>query len=593
MADKGKKPGVTRRDFVKSVGIGIGAIQLAACGSGSSPQPPNPPAPRVVSWPIAKNVYTTAQQQVLPVAVAPSAPQIGPGDVAQYQEYGYSAWTIGGPLPHTLRTELAPAYKGAPGVARLLSFFSISDVHIADKESPAQPLFIGWSAPYGPSSAGLSSAYSPILLSTPHVLDAAVQTINALHKITPFDFGMSLGDAANNTQYNELRWFLDVIDGKIITPSSGAHVGAYTIDYQKPFQAAGINREIPWYEVIGNHDQSWMGSACEDTKTRNAHISNVILNMEDNTDPSADAVNHTGAYMGVLDGTTVYGELIEAGPVANFPTPPTVVPDTNRHSLTTPLSCRQNWMSEFFSTTSKPVGHGFSQSNISQDFACYSFVPKSDIPIKIIVLDDTVTGPDQENYAAGGLDQQRYDWLTGELQDGQNANQLMIVAAHVPVMPQNSLTDTTPYPMWPGPEYTDESMLNMLHQYPNLILWMAGHRHVNVVTLQPGPVSDPTLGFWEVETASLRDHPQQFRTWDIRRNSDNTISIIITNVDPAVSPGSPAGKSRGYALGAFRIFGATPEIIADTTSHAYNAELVVQLTPQMQAVIGNVGSAIK
>jgi hypothetical protein len=248
-------------------------------------------------------------------------------------------------------------------------------------------------------------------------------------------------------------------------------------------------------------------------------------------------------------------------------------------------------MNEFFSTTSNPVGHGFSQSNIQQDFACYSFVPKSDIPIKIIVLDDTVTGPGQQDYAAGGLDQQRFEWLTGQLQDGQDASQLMVIAVHVPINPQNSLTDTTPFPMWPGPQYTDEYVLSTLHNYPNLLLWMAGHRHVNVVTLQSAPSGDPTLGFWEVETSSLRDHPQQFRTWDIRRNSDNTISIIITNVDPAVSPGSPAAKSRGYALGAFRIFGATPAIIADTTSHSYNAELVVQLTPQMQAIIANVGSA--
>jgi hypothetical protein len=303
---EGKKPGVTRRDFVKSVGIGIGAIQLAGCGSGGSPQPPNPPAPQVVSWPIARKVYTTAQQQVLPIALTPSTPQIGPGDVAQYAEYGYSAWKTGGPLPHTLRKELAPGYSGAPNVARLLSFFSISDIHIADKESPAQPIYIGWSAPYGPSSAGLSSAYSPIILSTPHVLDAAVQTINVLHKITPFDFGLSLGDAANNTQYNELRWFIDVMDGKVIYPSSGAHVGAYTIDYQKPFQAAGLNPEIPWYQVIGNHDQFWMGSAFEDAKTRNAHVSNTILNMEADTNPASDAVDNTGAYMGVVDGTTFY-----------------------------------------------------------------------------------------------------------------------------------------------------------------------------------------------------------------------------------------------------------------------------------------------
>jgi hypothetical protein len=315
--------------------------------------------------------------------------------------------------------------------------------------------------------------------------------------------------------------------------------------------------------------------------------------MEDNTNPAADAVDNTGAYMGVLDGSTVYGDLTGAGPEADFPVPPTVVADPNRHSLATTKSSTWSWMNELFSTTSNPVGHGFSQSNLDDDFACYSFVPKSQIPIKIIVLDDTVKGPNQQDYAAGDLDTQRFQWLTGELQAGQDANQLMIIAAHVPIKPQTTFSNTTPTYLWPGPEYTDDSVLNTLHRYPNLILWMAGHRHVNVVTPQPSPNSDPTLGFWEVETSSLRDFPQQFRAWEIRRNSDNTISILITNVDPAVRDGSPAAKSRGYAIGAARIFGATATSIADTTSHAYNAELIVQLTPQMQAVIAGTGSKMK
>ncbi len=582
MADKDKKLEVSRRDFIKSVGIGIGTLQLAACGGSTKPQ--------VVSWPIAKNVYTTAQRQVLPVALTASTPHLKPGDVPLYDKYGYSAWQFGGPLLHVKRSDLAPAYRGAPNAARLLSFFSISDIHIADKESPAQPLYIGWSAPYGPNSAGLSSAYSPILLSTPHVLDAAIQTINVLHKTSPFDFGISLGDAANNTQYNELRWFIDVIDGKVITPSSGAHIGAYAIDYQKPFKAAGIDPSINWYQVIGNHDQFWMGSAIEDTKTLQAHVSNTILNMEDNTNPAADAVDGTGAYMGVIDGSTAYGVLMGAGPEADFPTPPTVVADANRHSLSTPPSSPLNWMKEFFSTTSQPVGHGFSQANIESESACYSFVPKSNIPIKIIVLDDTVKGAGQQNYAAGGLDYYRLNWLTGELQAGQDANQLMIIAAHVPILPQTSLTNTTPFPMFDIPGFTDSELLPVLHSYPNLILWMAGHRHVNVVTPQPDPTGDPTHSFWEVETSSLRDFPQQFRTFEIRSNRDHTVSIVITNVDPAVADGSPAAKSRGYAIGASRIFGATPASIADTTSHAYNAELIVQLTPTMQATIGNLGA---
>ncbi|MFZ0314902.1 MAG: TIGR03768 family metallophosphoesterase [Candidatus Korobacteraceae bacterium] len=576
---------------LQAAGVGLGMLELTSCGGTTAPPPPVPP--RIVSWPIARPAYTTAQRQVCPVPIPPAAPHLAPGDVSLYAKYGYSAWNIGVPLQHIVRKDLAPGYTGARNVARLLYYFSMSDIHIADKESPSQPLYIGWNAPYGPSSSGQSSAYSPILLSTPQVLDAAVQTINALHQAMPFDFGMSLGDACNNTQYNELRWFLDTIDGKVITPSSGAHLGATTIDYQMPFYAAGISRDLPWYQVMGNHDQFWMGCAFEDPKTQHAHIGNTVIDIGNNGDPPPVSIQQTGAYMGVLDGTTPYGELIKAGVDADFDTAPTVVADATRHSLATSTSTTLAWMQEFFHTTSNPVGHGFTQANLDQDSACYSFVPKSDIPIKFIVLDDTVKGPDQADYAAGALDDERFHWLVTELDAGQAANQLMVIAAHVPILPQNSLTDTTPFPMWPGPEYTDDYVLNTLHQYPNLILWMAGHRHVNVVTPQPDPHGDPTLAFWEAETCSLRDHPQQFRTFDIRRNRDNTVSIIITNVDPAVQAGSPAYKSRGYALGAFRIFGATPAIIADTTSHSYNAELVVQLTPVMQSVISQAGSAIR
>lgn len=49
-------------------------------------------------------------------------------------------------------------------------------------------------------------------------------------------------------------------------------------------------------------------------------------------------------------------------------------------------------------------------------------------------------------------------------------------------------------------------------------------------------------------------------------------------------------KSRGYAIGAVRVYLTYP--LNDTTSHAYNAELVVQLTPVMQAVISQAGSAL-
>jgi hypothetical protein len=87
-----------------------------------------------------------------------------------------------------------------------------------------------------------------------------------------------------------------------------------------------------------------------------------------------------------------------------------------------------------------------------------------------------------------------------------------------------------------------------------------------------------------VETASLRDFPQTFRTFEIVRNDNNTVSIFITNVDPAVQddpaapPESPAAKSRGYAIGAHRISAGTPyKGLTDDTSHIYNAELIKPL----------------
>ncbi len=558
-------------------------LTLAGCPSG---------------WPIAKEVYTTAEQQVRPVELTGNTPLLNPAEIPLFDQYGYSDWEIGSGTTygeqsqsHEKRADLAPAYAGANNAATLLSFFSFSDIHIADKESPAQPLYIGWSAVYGQP---LSSAYSPVILSTTQVLDAAIQTVNALHKKTPFDFGISLGDDINNCQYNELRWFIDVLDGKMIMPSSGAHDGALTIDYQRPFQAAGLDKTIPWYQTIGNHDQFWMGSAYENAKTMQAHIGNTVLNMSDSPTPTPDGVNGSGAYMGVVDGTKPYGDVIKSGPQELYPTPPTVVPDESRHALATAESSSLNWMQEFFNTTSKPVGHGFTQANIDNDFACYSFEPRSDIPLKVIVLDDTVKGPAQPNYAKAALDQARLNWLEAQLKDGQNNNKLMIITAHIPVRPQKTFdADNGNYSLFANSSVvTDSALLAILHKYPNLILWLSGHRHVNVVTPQP---YDPTVvgqgpenSFWEVESPSLRDFPQQFRTYDIRRNTDNTLSIFVTDVDPAVTPGSPAAKSRNYAIALSRISGTTEKTFSDTTSHAYNAELIKQLTPQMQTVIANI-----
>ena len=263
---------------------------------------------------------TTRQQTIRPVAIPPGTPQICPSNVPLYKVYGYSAWQLGPGEDQGRKFDLMPAgYTGATNTARLLSYFSMSDIHITDKESPAEVIYDGWSAPF--HAGGLfSQAYSPVCLSTTHVLDAAVKTVNALHRQTPFDFGISLGDDANCSQYNELRWFIDVMDGQYITPSSGAHLGATNIDYQKPYQAAGLDRSIPWYQVIGNHDQFWMGSLYPTDKVRNALVGSNVLNIGTNIF-AVNNLDSTGMYVGVVDGTTPYGDVIKGGPMGNFATP--------------------------------------------------------------------------------------------------------------------------------------------------------------------------------------------------------------------------------------------------------------------------------
>ena len=284
--------------------------------------------------PIASDVQTTLQRTVAPGATPSTA--IALSEVSKYAQYGYGNWNYGSGLPYDRRLDIMPpTYSGSAVTkkTKLLNFFTISDIHITDKESPNQLIYLQHRYPTLPVGASLHSGIMPY---TTHVLDAAVQTVNALHKQNPIDFGLSLGDACNSTQYNELRWFIDVMDGKVITPSSGAHLGADTIDYQKPYKAAGLDTTIPWYQTLGNHDHFWIGSIPVDYSLRKdlrqSYISDEVFATGDVL-RDRTRINSRDCYMGVLDGSTPYGDLIKAGPVGNFNCAPKVVADPDRRSL--------------------------------------------------------------------------------------------------------------------------------------------------------------------------------------------------------------------------------------------------------------------
>ena len=584
----------TRRDFFKCSAGAAGCLYLSnfnvGCGGNSA---------RFASYPISsKVVKTTEQVLVVPAFTKISVPNSGAGLcplelslVSQYSKYGYGNYTYSSEgLDVVKRYDILASNYAKPKITRLkqfANFFTLTDIHITDKEAPNQVIAIQQAdSTYG---ANMPSAYSPIMMFTTHVLDAAVQTINALHKTTPFDFGISLGDASNSAQYNETRWYIDVLDGKTITPSSGNHAGATTIDYQKPYKAAGLSSDIPWYQTLGNHDHFYIGCIPIDAdptlKIRESYISSNVWTVGNVLKPNdtfpcmydESASLQAGAYYGgVLDGTSATGAIIDAGLVGTFNAQPTVIADKNRRALT-----RADWMAEFYNTTSSPSGHGFNlvDKTKGSDFACYSFVPKSNIPLKVIVLDNTQSENDGSHdiHGHGFLDQTRWTWLQKELQAGQDNHQLMIVAAHIPIAVRavgsemewweasSPLTGTKDKNATMTNACTLAELVETLQSYPNLILWAAGHRHVNTVkAFKPLTGKGAEAGFWQVETSSLRDYPQQFRTFEIYLNSDYTVSIVTTNVDPAVAEGTPAATSRKYGI-------ATQQIIqGDILQNAAN-----------------------
>ncbi len=520
---------------------------------------------------------TTLDRTIVPNTISPFPPLIYPFEIAKYPDYGYGGWQYGGGLEYQKRLDLMPSgYTGTlvKKAANLLSFFTMSDIHLVDEESPASAIY------YSYKGGGTPSGYTASMLLTVQMLDAAVKTINVLNKQSKFDFGISLGDDCDNTQYNELRWFIDVLDGKPINPDSGIKddpIPGPGNDYQDTFQAEGLDKSIPWYQTLGNHDHFWKGSFPVTDKFRPYYTGLNIINL----DKPPTSLEGRGYYMGSIDGRTRYGDIIGAGATADFQTAPQILAaDPNRRSLK-----RDEWMNEFFKTSSNPAGHGFSQTDANSGFACYSFEPVTDLPVKVIVLDDTQQDEDQNvgSYAYSSLDLVRFGWLISELRKGQSEGKLMIIAAHIPI-------GIGPGLWYKGSKVSEQQLIDTLHNYPNLVLWVSGHRHISAVTPQPSlDPTHPELGFWEVETPSLKDFPQQFRTFDMVRNNDNTISVFATSVDPIAKPGTLPALSRTYAVASSQLFNTQGPYLP---SGAYNAELVKQLSTEMQVKIQNYGTQI-
>ena len=112
---------------------------------------------------------------------------------------------------YVVRDDLGQALPGREDrrVERL-TFAQLTDLHVVDEESPARVEFLDKLGP------PLTSAYRPQEGLSPQVLNEMVREVrNAVSPVTQrqLELVMTTGDNSDNTQCNETRLFIDLLDG--------------------------------------------------------------------------------------------------------------------------------------------------------------------------------------------------------------------------------------------------------------------------------------------------------------------------------------------------------------------------------------------
>src|SRR2546426_3273609 len=442
--------------------------------------------------------------------------------------------------PYVVRTDLADAQGGRENRRRsLLVFHHFSDFRIVDEESPLRSEWVEACRP-----AVTTDAFRPQESLSLHAAAAMIAEANRVDRseITgqPVDFALHTGNAADNAQYNELRWFLDLMDGKDVNPDSGkpgyeglqAGSPAQAYDHllqdaQSRFSPEGLR--YPWYAVVGNRDLLSQGNFPPDEAARAIAVGSVKV---------------TGVGKTVLDDVCRDPQRLAAPAPRVFLKDPemareSVSADGNRR----PLS-RQEWIEEHFNTAPSPgpSGHGFTEANRKNGTAYYAV---DSGPVALIVLDTANPG----GFAAGSIDADQFAWLEEQLKARSRRyidragkagtssvrEQLIVIASHHTCAARNN-----PFPgLKPQSErFRGPQVEELLHRFPNVVLHVAGHDLEYRITPKPD-AQRRTKGYWEITTGSPLDFPMQSRLLEMVVNGDGTLSLFSTVYDSAapLNPG--------------------------------------------------------
>lgn len=454
------------------------------------------------------------------------APAKGPGYRRMREAAGWDT---------VVRGNLASPRRGREdrreGLATLVQ---LSDLHVTDVQNPMRFEYI---------DRINSTGHRPQELLGVHGTAALVQRINALQggpaTGRPVDAVVTTGDNTDNQAGIELEWLLTLLAGGTVHPDSGTPetfegvAGSGLGEYWQPespkpdrykgygfpvvpgliaaatrsFDTPGLT--VPWLLTMGNHDvvangmlenrgyvEDWSGG---ERKIFSAH---------------GDAPVHLAARLADVKAGDDVSALIRS--IAADGTTRGVHADERRLPYTGAEYVRLLHEERF--TGAGPAGHGYA-ADAGSDRLYYSY------PISPKVAAISLDSTNQAGGIEGSIGTTQRDWLIRELK--RLSGRYVLIFTH---HPSNAMRNLAPDPRIPADDrHGGRELVELLHRFPNVLAWVNGHSHRNRITAHWHP--DPQRSFWEINSASHIDAPQQGRLIEVAGNGDGTVSLFTAMVD--------------------------------------------------------------